>query len=288
MAGRPQEGPKGSEVSIEEWLKQIGATEIRYVGDEDGGGPPDFLMKYADEKIAVEVTLLHDSEGWRRDKERAFERELGHLIEEVSMEEGNAPRWHSRCEYDPREPRPPRSDCKGWKGKVRQALRTPGMGGNFQLLSPERMRGRGVYLNLVPASNEGSFAGVSVDRGYLVGPILAERVVACVKEKTNKIRQGKRSKKYGRWWLVFDDEMLRAPVGVLGADERKTIKKRVQKTDGREQWSKIVMVSRFQPTPPPSKPPKWFYALWEDPRHPALPESPSVLSRKYMSKVVRP
>ena len=169
MAGKQQEGPRGSEVSIKEWLKQIGATEIRYVGDEEGGGPPDFLMKYTDEEIAVEVTLLHDSEGWSKTEECAFERKLRHLIEEVSMEEVNAPRWHSRCEYDPREPRPPRSDCEGWKGKVRQALRTPGAGGNFQLLSPGRMRGCGVYLNLVPASNEGSFSGLSVDRGYLVG-----------------------------------------------------------------------------------------------------------------------
>ena len=272
MAEKQEEGPRRSEVSIKEWLEQIRATEIRYVGD--GDGPPDFLTKYADEEIAVEVTCLHDSEGWSTTEERAFERELKRLIEEVLMEDVNAPRWHSTCEYDPREPRPPRPSCEEWKEKARKALRTRGPGGEFQLLSPERIQGRGVRLELIAANNEGSFAGVRVDEGHEVGPVLARRIVARVKEKASKVQKRKRLRKIGRWWLVFDDEILRAPIGLLGADERTDIEAKVRECCDREQWSKIVLVSRFQTTPPPLNRPKRFYAPWEDPKHPALPVSP--------------
>ena len=272
MAEKREEGPRRSEVSIREWLEQIGATEIRYAGD--GGGPPDFLMKYADEEIAVEVTCLHDSKGWSTTEEHAFERELKRLIEEVSMGDVNAPRWHSSCEYDPREPRPPRPNCEEWKEKARQALRTRGPGGEFQLLSPEKMQRRGVRLVLIAADKEGSFARVSVDEGHVVGPVLAKRIVDRVEEKARKVRKRKRLGKIGRWWLVFDDEILKAPIGLLGADERADIEARVRECCNREQWSKIVLVSRFQTTPPPLNRPKWFYAPWEDPKHPALPVSP--------------
>lgn len=271
MGGKRQDGPKDSEISVCEWLKQIGATDIQYVGD--GDGPPDFLVKYMDEEIAVEVTLLHDSAGWSRTKKHAFERELRRLIEEVSKEE-NAPRWHSHCEYDPREPHPPSKNGKGWREKARKALRARGPGGDFQLLSPKRRRGRGVTLQLWPASNKGSFAGVSEDEGFLVQSVLAERIAAGVEEKAKKVRQGKRAKEYKQWWLVFDDEVLIAPVRKLAEDERAIIEAGVRECVGREQWSKIVLVSRFQTTPPPPKRPKWFYAPWEDHEHPALPVSP--------------
>ncbi|MCE2485179.1 MAG: hypothetical protein J4F42_06675 [Desulfurellaceae bacterium] len=266
-----QDIPKGSEVWVKEWLEQIGATDIRYVGD--GDGPPDFLVKYMEEEIAVEVTLLHDSDGWSRTKKHAFERALKRLIEEVSKEE-NAPRWHSFCEYDPREPRPPSKSDKEWKEKARKALRTRGGGREIQLLSLERIRGRGVILQLWPASNEGSFAEVSEDTGSLIVSVLSERIAAGVEEKTKKVRQGKRAKEYKQWWLVFDDEVLIAPIRVLTEEERAIIEARVRECVGRKQWSKIVLVSRFQTTPSPPKCPKWFYAPWEDHEHPPLPVSP--------------
>ena len=274
MAGKRHDIPQGSEVPVREWLKQIGATDIRYVGD--GDGPPDFLVKYREEEIAVEVTLLHDSDGWSRTEKHAFEQELGHLlghlIEEVSKEE-NAPRWHSRCEYDSREPHPPRRNCKELKEKIREVLLTRGWGGEFQLLSPERRRGRGVILELWPASNEGSFVGVSEDEGCLTASDLAECIAARVEEKAKKVRQGKRTKAYEHWWLVFDDEVLVMPIGELPENERAIIEARVRECAGREQWNKIVLVGRFQTTPLPPKCPKWFYAPWEDHEHPALPVS---------------
>ena len=271
MAGKRRNIPQGSEVPVREWLEQIGATEIRYVGD--GYGPPDFLVKYMEEEIAVEVTLLHDSDGWSRTERHAFGRELGHLIKEVSKEE-NAPKWHARCEYDPREPHPPSKNDKEWKEKARKALRTRGGGGKFQLLSPEQKRGRGVILELRPASNEGSFLEKpEEDDGCITVLVLAERLAAGVEGKAKKVRQRKRAKEYKQWWLVFDDEVLVAPIGMLTEDERAIIEARVRECAGREQWSKIVLVSRFQTMPSPPKRPKWFYAPWEDREHPALPVS---------------
>ena len=272
MAGKRQDIPQGSEVPVREWLEQIGATDIRYVGD--GDGPPDFLVKYRDEEIAVEVTLLHDSDGWDRTKKYAFGRELGRLIKEVSKEE-NTPKWHARCEYDPREPHPPSKNGTDWKEKVRKALRTRGGGGKFQLLCSKQKRGRGVILELWPASNEGSFLEKpEEDAGCIIVPVLVEQITAGVEEKAKKVRQGKRAKAYEYWWLVFDDEILVSPIGDLSEDERAIIEARVRECTGREQWNKIVMVSRFQTTPSPPKRPKWFYAPWEDHEHPVLPVSP--------------
>ena len=271
MAGKRQDIPQGSEVPVREWLKQIGATDIRYVGD--GDGPPDFLVEYRGEEIAVEVTLLHDSDGWSRTKKYAFERELRRLIEEGSKEE-NAPRWHASCEYDPREPHPPSKNGKEWKEKVRKALRTRGEGGELHLLSPEQKRGRGVILKLWPASNEGSLSRIEEDDGCITVPVLAERITAGVEEKAKKVLQGKRAKKYEHWWLVFDDEVLVRPITELTEDECAIIEARVRGCAGREQWNKIVLVSRFQTTPSPPKRPKWFYAPWEDRERPALPVSP--------------
>ena len=259
---------------IGEWLDQIGATK-KFVGS-DGEGPPDYEIQYKGESIAVEVTLLHDTGGWEREKEIAFERELRCLIEEVSQEGG--PRWHARCEYDSRVSGPPSANDDAWKTRVRKVLRSSCSGGEFQLLSECSIRrrglGRGVMLGLIPASNEGSFTGVSSDKGYLVGTTLSERLVSIVDEKATKVRKGNRSRTYNQWWLVLDDEVLIAPFAILTAEERTEIGTRVRECDGRQQWSKIVMVSRFQTRSDGSQE-KWFYALWEDPRHPLLPESPS-------------
>ena len=68
MIGKNRNRPKDSEIPVEEWLRQIGATNIRYTGGLSQG-PPDFVIEYCGEEIAVEVTLLHDVEGWGRTTE---------------------------------------------------------------------------------------------------------------------------------------------------------------------------------------------------------------------------
>ena len=271
MARTRQQGPKGSEKTAEEWLRQIGATRIQYVGNCAGGGPPDFVIEYAGDEIAVEVLLLHDVEGWNKRKERfRFESELRELIQEESTRGENAPRWHANCEYDGVEAVSSIRDQEKWKDKARKALRTSGTGGKFQLLSKEKRRGRGVTLTLMPASNKGSFSGVSEDEGMIVQMTLSERIVCGVRDKADKVRSGKRAKKYDRWWLVFDDDILVAPIETLTTEERGEIEARVRDCPSRAIWSKIVLMSRFQTVPPPQTTPKWYCAVWEDSRHPLL------------------
>lgn len=262
--------PKGSEISIGEWLDQIGATK-HFVG-RMGEGPPDWEIQFKGARIGVEVTLLHNTEGWGRTKETAFERELGQLIKEATKE--SVQRWHARCEYDPREPRPPGNRDSTWKERVRDALKSP-IGGEFQLLPEEDIRRRGVVLTLDPATNAGSFSGVSRDVGSRVVPTLTERIIACVEEKVEKIRKSDRGCRYSQWWLVFDDEIVIAPIQqILSVDERSRFEASVRECSDTVRLSKIVLVSRFQTAPPPAKHDRWFYAPWEDPRHAPLPPSP--------------
>ena len=277
MAKNRMNCPKDSEISIGEWLDQIGAAK-EYVG-RDGDGPPDWEIQYKGDIIGVEVTLLHDTEGWWRRKrgrrrEKAFETELRSFIEEMSKEGGQE--WRAQCEYDPRVPRPPNDD--DWKARVRNTLRNSPSGGDIQLLSEvdiqRRGLGRGIVLELIPVCDGGGFTTVSVDEGALVGATLTERLIANVYEKAEKVRKGKRSDDYNQWWLVVDDEILKAPCTILTPKERSEIDSRVHECDGRHQWSKIVIVSRMQTSPPPAKLDKWFYAPWEDPRHSPLPPSP--------------
>ena len=269
MTRRRVQSPKDSEISGREWLTQIGAKDIKYTGGR--GTPPDFVINYRGSTIAVEVTLLHGEPGWTKTHEKAFDRELQRVIEEVSEEVDDPPRWHASCEYDPRQPQGSMKDG-AWKDMARTALRRPGSGGKFQLLPPNRVRGRGVSLVLCPASNEGGLTPVCPDMGRLVVPLLVERIAAVVREKTEKVQKVPGS--YDRWWLVFDDEILIAPCSILSSDERCEIETAVRECYGRDQWSKIVLVSRRQMTSPPPKRDKWFHALWQDGRSSPLPASP--------------
>ena len=272
MARTRQQGPKGSERSAEEWLRQIGATRIQYVGH--CAGPPDFVIEFAGDEIAVEVCLLHDVDGWNkksiRDHRFAFEKELGALIEEEATRQQNAPRWHAYCEYDDVETVSSIRDRAEWKDRARKALRTSGTGGEFQLLSKEKSKGRGIILILEPASSKGSFVGVSNNKGSIVAATLSEQIVCSIKEKGDKVRSGRRAKKYDRWWLVFDDEILMAPIEILTGEERGEIEARVCDCPGRAIWSKIVLMSRFQRVPPPQTVPKPYSVIWEDSSHPPL------------------
>ena len=101
-----------------------------------------------------------------------------------------------------------------------------------QLLSAEDMRGRGIVLTLLRASNEGSFNGVDEDEGMMVGSVLEERIRACVKEKTGKVAQSARAQQYDRWWLVLDDEVLVAPKRVMRKDEQRHIEDSVRTCTG--------------------------------------------------------
>lgn len=262
--------PKGSELTIEEWLEEIGATDICFVGG--GEGPPDFLVRYAGELVAVEATRLQSSDGWREDRRCAFERQLGNLIAEVYGKRADTPRWHARCEYDPREPGPPGQHCKEWQEVVRQALESKGQRVRVHLVSRRKRKGRGVRLKLYAASKEGSFTGVEVDRGSIVAAELADRIPVVVSEKTGKVQSGPRARNYERWWLVLDDEILMVGMEVLQPAERSNIKTEVRRATGREQWSKIIIVSRFHGVSASTREPKKFFPLWEDPEHPALPD----------------
>ena len=262
--------PKGSELTIEEWLEEIGATDICFVGG--GEGPPDFLVRYRGELVAVEATRLQSSDGWREDRRRAFERQLGNLIAEVYGKRADTPKWHARCEYDPREPGPPGQHCKEWQEAVRQALESKEHGPRIELVPRHKRRGRGVTLELCAASNEGSFAGVEVDQGSFVSAELADQLSAVVSEKTGKVQSGNRARNYERWWLVLDDKILMVGMEVLQPAERSNIKTEVRQATGREQWSKIIIVSRSHGVSANTREAKKFFPLWEDPEHPALPE----------------
>ena len=270
MANSQHKGPKGSEVSIQEWLEQIGATESCYVGGR--GSPPDFTITYFGKRIAIEVARLLPDVGWDKKTEIAFERELRNLIEETASDPSN-PRWHSWCQYDSRDRCPSRSESNAWKERARKALRTGDPGGEFQLLEPKQLKGRGIVLELHPAGNQGSFSGVSEDEGYMIEGTVMDQLVSWIDKKSSKVRKTKPIKGDCLWWLVFDDEIVMAPTGILGGSREKIENGVRDKIDTRL-WSKVVLVSRFQSERPPPVRPKWFWPLWENPQFAALPDSP--------------
>lgn len=270
MAEKQKNSPRDSEITTGTWLDQIGATK-EYVG-RDGPGPPDYVIQYEGETIAVEATLLCDPQGWGMKIEIAFERLLRSLMDEVSAERPDMPRWHATCEYDPRVLGPPKKGDFEVIRRVRDALRSRA-GGEFQLLPEEHMSGRGIVLELLPARNRGGLSGVSVDEGTLVAQTLGDRLVATVDKKAMSVKKGQRSGKYTQWWLVVDDAVLVAPIKALTRGERNEIDKRVRESHGISTWSKVVMVCGFR-TGSDRTPTHSFYAPWEDARYPSLPPSP--------------
>ena len=270
MANNRHKGPRGSEIPIQEWLEQIGATDSFYVGDRNG--PPDFTIMYSGKRIAVEVARLLPDVGWGKTTEMAFERELRNLIEEIASDSSN-PRWHSWCKYDSRDRCPSRSESRAWKDRARKAMRTEGPGGEFQLLSPSQLNGGGIVLDLYPAGNQGSFNGVSEDEGYMIEATAVNQLVDWIDRKSSKVRRVNPINGSCLWWLVFDDEIVVAPPGFL-EESRDKIENRVRERFDTELWSKIVLVSRFQWERPPPKQPKWFWPLWENSQCEALPDSP--------------
>ena len=62
MANSQHKGPKGSEVPIQEWLEQIGATDISHVGERNS--PPDFTVMYSSKRIAIEKRCGSSAMSW--------------------------------------------------------------------------------------------------------------------------------------------------------------------------------------------------------------------------------
>ena len=147
-----------------------------------------------------------DGEGWPREQRVAFERELEGVVDGIKHERGT-PRWHVSCEYDPRELRPPKPGGE-WAESVRNALRRPGAGGEIQLVPDASRVGRGVVVKYLPTGNNGSFSGVSEDKGISVAETASTRIAACVRQKAQKVREGTRAQNYSRWWLLLEDEVV--------------------------------------------------------------------------------
>ena len=260
------------------WLQQVGCTSIEHVGDAAHEGPPDFVAEFRGEEVAVEASLLQEQaeddahgQGWRETERIAFESALRDTIRGYYEENPDAPQWHIVCEFDPQEDGPPKLHTKrGHRARDRVAEALSGnLSTPLQLLPESRRRGRGVTLDLWPTSGEWWLGPVGSDEGgYLP---LADRVADVVADKTEKVANGRRASRYDRWWLVLDDEVLIVPYTLLDDRERREIKAQVRECPGRERWSKIVLVSRFQSEPPPPKLPKHHWPLWEHPDDPALP-----------------
>ena len=237
--GAPRIGPRGSEVPVGIWLETIGAIDVRYVGA--GEGPPDYLLQFGGDEVAVEVTRMLDSRGWPEKQRVAFERALATVVETVAKEKG-APRWHAWCEYDPSMRRPPKAPGE-WRPVVEENLRTPGPGGEIQLIPDGSRVGRGVVLGYTPAGNAGSFTGVRQDMGIRVAGTVANRIADVVAIKAQKVRNGARARAFPRWWLVLDEEIVIVHP-ILGR-EWTYVEDHVRFCEGIEQWNKVVLYSRF-------------------------------------------
>lgn len=257
-----------SEATCKDWLAQIGATDICFVGDQHG--PPDFEARYRDELIAVEVTRTKERIGWSRELEFAFAKQLEDYIQEITNEIRNCPRWHASCEYDPRETRPPRKNDRYWRDQVRRALQERGHGGEFQLLPRGKINGRGVRLRLHPATDEGSFTSVQIDEAIFVASELGMCIAEDIRRKTVRVNNGNRSRKYNRWWLVLSDEICMSYPSALGDDSIHHIRQATQRSVGIAQWSKVVLLARHAGVDP-SKRPVPFIPLWEGPLQDPLP-----------------
>lgn len=252
-----------SEATCRDWLDQIGATEICFVVDQHG--PPDFEASYRGEPIAVEVTRTKERIGWPLHWERAFAKQLEKCIEEISNKARNCPRWHASCVYDPKETRPPKANDRYWRDQVRKALQQIGHGGEFHLLPEGKINGRGVRLSLDPANDEGSFTGVHIDEAIRVASELGICIAEDVKRKAIKAQKKKQLNNYNnrKWWLVLSDEICMSYPSDLRDDSIDHIRQATQRSDGIDQWSKVVLLARPAGVDP-SERPVHFISLWED------------------------
>jgi hypothetical protein len=274
-----------SEQVVRNWFRQIGATDPRFVGDKGEQGPPDWVIRYEGNTIAVEVRLLRDEQnGWPRHVEMGIEDKLCKLVEQVSREHGSPLAWQVWCEYAPEQPRRTMKASK-WENRALRILRSAASAAPVprtdRLLAKEKTRdyGWGVFLEVIaaPAKQNSGLVQVSVGQGHLVNKSVIENASSAIDHKAKKLRgsidRGERSRLYDNWWLVFDDELVRVPI--LEDDEWKSIHQEIRGCLGIEAWSKVVLVNRFQPRDTTRPTNKWYHALWEDPGHAPLPPSPA-------------
>ena len=274
-----------SEQVVPNWFRQIGATNPRFVGDKGKQGPPDWVIRYEGNTIAVEVTLLRDEQnGWPRAVEMGIEDKLCELVEQVSREHGSPLAWQVWCEYAPEQPRRTMRAGK-WKNRALGILRSAASAAPVlrtdRLLAEEKTRdyGWGVFLEVIaaPAKQNSGLVQVSIGQGDLVNKAVIENASSAIERKVKKLRdsiaRGERSQLYENWWLVFDDELVMVPI--LEDDEWKSIDQEIQGCPGIDAWSKVVLVNRFQPGDTTRPTNKWYHAFWEDPGHAPLPPSPA-------------
>ena len=275
-----------SEQVVPNWFRQIGATDPCFVGDKGKQGPPDWVIHYEGNTIAVEVTLLRDeTKGWPRAMEIGIENKLCELVEKVSREHGSPLAWHVLCEYAPEQPRRTMRTGK-WANRALEILRSAASAAPVQLmdrrlLAKDKTRdyGWGVFLDVIaaPAKENSALVQVSIGQGDLVNKAVIKNASSAIKHKVKKLRdsiaRGERSQLYDNWWLVFDDELVMVPI--LENDEWKSIDEEIRGCPGIDAWSKVVLVSRFQPVDTTRPTNKWYHAFWEDPGHPPLPPSPA-------------
>lgn len=255
-----------SEATCKDWLTQIGATNISFVGNQLG--PPDFEVTYRDELIAVEVTRTKELINWPQKYEYAFANRLKSYIAKITNETRNCPRWHAFCEYDPRETGLPERNDQYWREQVRNAVQQRGHGGGFQLLPKSKIKGRGVKLRLYPATDEGSFTGVCRDEAIFVASELGKCIPEDIRRKTKIVKERSQSESYTKWWLILSDEIFISYSKGLGADSIHHIRQATRRSKGIGQWSKVVLLTRHVD---PSTRPVAFIPLWEDPLHDPLP-----------------
>lgn len=274
-----------SEQVVPNWFRQIGATDPRFVGDKGKQGPPDWVIRYEGNTIAVEVTLLRDEQnGWPRAVEMGIEDKLCELVEKVSREHDSPLAWQVWCEYAPEQPRRTMRAGK-WEnmalGILRSAASAAPVLRTDRLLAEEKTRdyGWGVFLEVLaaPAKENSGLVQVSIGQGQLVNKAVIENASSAIDHKVKKLRdsiaRGERSQSYENWWLVFDDELVMVPI--LEDDEWQSIDEEIRGCPGIDAWSKVVLVNRFQPADTTRPTNKWYHAFWEDPGHAPLPPSPA-------------
>ena len=270
---------RGSEAAVHSWFDQIGVVDLEHVGNEPG--PPDFVGRYDNECVAVEVSRLLPSDGWELKKEMAFAARLRTLVADVYREAPDGPRWHVLCEYDPVQACPPRQSTD-WESEARRALSTPGPGGTFPLIPPNRQKRYGLELHLTPMPPSAAFGHLREHEPDLVtsalGSARVQELVSAlprvIAEKAFKVRSRTRYLSCDRWWLVLDDDILIAPSSILTSSERAEVSRRVAECPDTGTWSKVILYNRRQPTAPPELAPGWFWTIWEYSAHAPLPASP--------------
>ncbi len=268
--------PKDSEIPVERWLKQIGATEIRYVGRGHGEGPPDFTCEFMGKKIAVEVRLLEIEDGWGRTAETAFHRRIEKLIRMVEAEEKIVSGFDWICQYDEREPLPPKSSKDRLKQRIREAVRATKAcyipWREFQISPQDRIAGRGIVLIAVGPETVNptlNWWGTDIGR-ILYGDELGRAIASAISAKARKVRKDGRAKGIDFWWLVLDDNITYAMDRLSPHSDAELLD--YAETEDIDVWGKIVLLSRYITTPQGS--PLWFRPLWQDPAQPPLPASP--------------